>query len=126
MLKRLLVIIIVLLAGLAINAVIYDKTFNTDPALAASFVCKGENGTSDIPPPASSKVGVKVSGGEPLNTSSTVTVVEQTCTGQYSAPTFRLADFIKSWQFYANWLIWSLPLFGIVYLINGRYAYSRH
>jgi len=35
-------------------------------------------------------------------------------------------DYAKSWQFFMNWLIWSLPFFGLGYALRGRYAHYRN
>jgi hypothetical protein len=126
MLKRLAIVVVLLLAALVINGLVYSKTFVTNPSPLPSFNCIGPQVATYTLPPQTSKAAVKISAGTPLTTETVLTVQEQTCTGQYTAPTFRLVDFIKSWQFYADWLIWSLPLFGIAYIAGSRYAHSRH
>lgn len=36
-----------------------------------------------------------------------------------------LKPFLKTWQFYVNWAIWSLPLLGISYLFNKSHENIR-
>ncbi|HCM52211.1 TPA: hypothetical protein DIS56_03740 [Candidatus Saccharibacteria bacterium] len=33
---------------------------------------------------------------------------------------------LKTWQFYADWIFWSLPLLAAGYLIKNQYAHNRH
>jgi hypothetical protein len=33
---------------------------------------------------------------------------------------------LKTWEFYANWAVWTLPFMGIVYLGGRYYAHNRH
>ena len=127
MLKKIVASIAILLVGLAANIIIYNQTFTTPPSPLPSFAVCGnsDQNASDAPLPETTNIKVGVMAGEPIETNVSITVASQTCTGQYKAPTFHLSDFIGSWQFYINWLIWCLPLFCIAYLIS-RYAHIRH
>ncbi|OGL34674.1 hypothetical protein A3F65_03165 [Candidatus Saccharibacteria bacterium RIFCSPHIGHO2_12_FULL_47_16b] len=37
-----------------------------------------------------------------------------------------LLSVLKTWQFYADWIFWSLPLLAAGYLIKNQYAHNRH
>ncbi|HVX47856.1 MAG TPA: hypothetical protein VHA05_00670 [Candidatus Saccharimonadales bacterium] len=126
MAKKTITTVVILLIALAVNILIYKETFTTPPMPLPSFAaCAGSDQNPARPSvPETTDVKIGVMAGEPFKTDKNVKVSAQTCTSQYKVPTFRLGDFISSWQFYANWLIWSLPFFGVAYLIS-RHAHIR-
>jgi hypothetical protein len=61
-------------------------------------------------------------------TTRTVQKVDR-CTGDKEfqiKKTPALSKYVRSWQFYASWFVWSLPLVGAGYVIDKRYENNRH
>jgi hypothetical protein len=131
--ERLLVAMLMLLFGFILTAFVYDLTFSAGSASQdTQNICEGDqavpnDAVDDFRGPALVPVDVNVNAGRPFTTNVPVKVPQQQGCGAFSSePTFRVSDFLSSWQFYANWLVWSLPLLGIAHLISNRYAHSRH
>jgi hypothetical protein len=76
---------------------------------------------------------VRVTGGKPLSkrvaTNSLVSTCSATATGSIiDTKTFidDSREALKTWEFYANWAIWSLSFVEIMYLGRKYYAHNRN
>lgn len=121
-------ILIALLLGLAINIAVYAVTVDIDTISTSSIVYDQPQQPFSLGICAAGSYNAVeiLQGGLPLKSTKQIVVAVPYCTetnSDHSSITTianNSKDFLKNWQFYANWLIWSLPFLLIAYLINNR------
>lgn len=116
MFKKLIIIVVIL--GFLTNTVIYIKSSEFQRSSdAGGWLCPG------IPYDAGSGF---LNGGFPLQ-SHRQTEIYGTCGDISNKLNLKeFADILKTWQFYANWIIWSLPFLATSYFIGKKHANYRH
>jgi hypothetical protein len=83
--------------------------------------------------PSVSVKSARVTGGKPFSRRVAANSIVYTCSTTATGSIIDTGTFIddsrsalKTWEFYANWAIWSLPFAGLMYLARKYYAHNRN
>lgn len=122
-----------IVVGFLINSALYVLTTSfeindeQDPAI---FLCQGYNNPEDAP-----IVKMRIQGGLPLGSTTIDTELRGNCMTnedfqKLAESTLSKGDYLKdyvtkSWQFYANWFIWSAAAYYVVHGFRRLHAHYR-
>ncbi len=109
-------ILIVLIIGFVTNLSVYSLTVSYPDYVNEQYDAACNIGSMGIAP---------VTGGMPFSGSTDREFI-QNCGLIENSATFNLIlDSMKTWQYYANWFVWSIPFTLIMYVRERNHANSR-
>jgi hypothetical protein len=114
--KSLLTLVAVLLTGFTISLYVYALTLNYSADLG-NDTCQGA--------PHSEGLGY-VNGGAPFDSRQTKEFFGVCGEAVNVSKAGALSQFLGTWQFYANGVVWALPIAAAAYLIRRPYAHNRY